>query len=98
MHHMGKSEVYSWRLSPRLKAELDEAARLEKKSLAQLLDTIAEDWLEHFGDRTAGSQERQQRIRDVALESVGALRGNDPSRAENARSEVRSRLARRHVR
>lgn len=95
---MGKSEVYSWRLSSRLKAELVEAARLEKKSLAQLLDAIAEDWLEHFGDRTAGSHERQQRLRDAALESVGALRGNAPSRTENVRSEIRSRLIRRHAR
>jgi hypothetical protein len=95
---MSKSEVYSWRLSPRLKAELEEAAGAEQKSVAQLLEQIAEDWLEHSRDRGGDDRERQQRIREAAMKSVGAIRGDDPGRAENARSEVRSRLARRHVR
>jgi len=44
----------------------------------------------------ANEDERQQHLQDAAMKSVGVLQGNDPDRAENARSEVRSRLARRH--
>jgi hypothetical protein len=46
----------------------------------------------------AGLAEREKRIRETAMSSVGAILGADPQRAENARSKVRSRLARRHAR
>jgi predicted DNA-binding protein len=95
---MGKSEVYSWRLSPELKTDLEEAARAEQRSLAQLLEEIAEEWLTRFRDRGEDDRERQERIRQAAMKSVGAIHGDDPRRAENARSEIRARLARRHAR
>jgi hypothetical protein len=98
VHYMGKSEVYSWRLSPRLKAELEEAASAEQKSVAQLLEQLAEDWLERSRDRGGDDRDRQQRIREAATKSVGAICGDDTGRAEDARFEVRSRLARRHDR
>lgn len=93
-----KTEVYSWRLSPRLKSELEEAARAERKSVSELLEHIAQDWLQHSRGRDEGEDERQRRIHDEAMKFVGALHGGDPNRAENARSEVRSRIARRHGR
>jgi hypothetical protein len=95
---MGKSEVYSWRLSHGLKADLEEAARSERKSVAELLEQIAQDWLEHWRDLDPGGNERQQRLREAVSSSIGALQGGNPRRAEAARSEIRSRLARRHVR
>lgn len=95
---MGKSEVYSWRLSPRLKAELEEAAQAEQKSVAQLLEEVAQEWLERFNDRGGDEHEHQERIREAAFKSVGAIHGKDPRRAEKARSELRSRLAQRHAR
>ena len=94
---MGKSEIYSWRLSPALKAGLEEAARAEQRSVAQLLEEIAEDWLAGARDRGEGDRERQERIREAAMKSVGAIHGDNPRRAENASSEVRARLARRIV-
>jgi hypothetical protein len=95
---MGKSEVYSWRLSPGLKADLEEAARHERKSVAELLDQIAQDWVERWRDLDPGGHERQQRLREAVANSIGALQGANPRRAEGARSEIRSRLARRHAR
>jgi len=93
-----KTEVYSWRLSPVLKTQLEEAARAERKSLAELLEKIAEDWLAHSRGRNGTEDERQQQLRSAALKFVGTIQGNDPGRAENARSELRSRIARRHGR
>ena|ERR1700730_4731837 len=95
---MKKSEVYSWRLSPRLKTALEEAAHARGKSVADLLDQIARHWLSELQDRGAGEEERQQRLRAAAMRSIGAIQGDDPHWAENAGSEVRSRLSRRHGR
>jgi predicted DNA-binding ribbon-helix-helix protein len=91
-----KSEVYSWRLSPVLKTELEEAARAEKKSLAQLLEQIAGDWLSRPREGDPSEEERQQRIRAAVLKTVGTIHGGDPDGAQNARTEVRARIARRH--
>jgi hypothetical protein len=93
---MYKSEVYSWRLSPRLKGELEAAARLERKSVAELLDKIAGDWLAAFKVQGEDDDTRQQRLHAAAGRAIGAIRGGDPDRAANAASQVRARIARRH--
>ena len=93
-----KSEVYSWRLSPHLKTELEEAARAEQKSLAELLEQIAEDWLRRARDHGGSEEERQQRLHAAAMKAIGTLDGGRTDRAENARIELRSRIARRHGR
>jgi len=93
-----KTEVYSWRLSPRLKSELEEAARARQESLAELLDQIARDWLERVCGSGTEEEDRQQRLREAALKTIGTLHGGRADRAENARSEVRARIARRHAR
>ncbi|HEX5758388.1 MAG TPA: hypothetical protein VF121_04300 [Thermoanaerobaculia bacterium] len=95
---MAKTEVYSWRLSPRLKTELEEAARAERKSLAELLEQIAREWLErsHPGDES--DEERTLRLRAAAMKFVGVLNGEVPGRAENVSREVRARLRRRYGR
>jgi len=93
---MQKTEVYSWRLSPRLKNELAEKARAERKSLAELLEEIAEGWLRQAGARDGDEAERQQRLHEAALPFVGAIDGGRPDRAETARDKLRSRLAHRH--
>jgi hypothetical protein len=95
---MAKTEVYSWRLSPRLKTDLEEAARAEQKSLAELLDRIARDWLERLESHGEDDDERQRRVRRAASRSVGAIEGGNPDRAAHASAEIRSRLARRHAR
>jgi hypothetical protein len=95
---MAKTEVYSWRLSPRLKTELEAAARAEQKSLAELLDRIARAWLERLESHGEDDDERQRRLRQAASRSVGAIEGGNPDRAARASAEIRSRLARRHAR
>lgn len=94
---MAKTEVYSWRISPHLKSELEEAAQAEQKSLAALLEEIAEDWLERSRGR-GEEDEEQERLRAAAMKFVGSIQSGQARRAENARSTVRSRIARRHGR
>src|SRR5918996_1740491 len=95
---MQKTEVYSWRLSPRLKSDLEEAARAEQKSMAELLEEIAQEWLERFRDSNGDDEERQRVLHEAGMKFVGSLQANDLARAENVRSEVRRRIAQRHGR
>jgi predicted DNA-binding protein len=94
---MAKTEVYSWRISPRLKSKLEEAAQAERKSMGVLLEEIAEDWLER-SDGLDQDDEAQERLRAAAMKFVGAIESGQSRRAENARSVVRSRIARQHDR
>jgi hypothetical protein len=80
-----------------LKNELEEAAREGRKSMARLLEEIAEGWLER--SRGWGEHdEDQRRRREAAMKFVGAIAGGKARRAETAGSEVRARIARRHGR
>jgi vacuolar-type H+-ATPase subunit C/Vma6 len=92
-----KSEIYSWRLSPRLKADLEEAARAEDKSLAALLEQIAREWLARSKIQGADEEELQRRLHEAGMKAVGAVHGGHPDRAANAASEVRKRIAQRHA-
>jgi hypothetical protein len=90
-----KTEIYSWRLSPHLKSELQEAARAERKSVADLLEEIVKSWLRNTRGGTGTEEERQQRMREAVLKCAGTIEGS-PDLAENARSAVRARIAKRH--
>jgi hypothetical protein len=92
---MQKTEVYSWRLSPRLKYDLEQAARAEQKSMAELLEEIAQEWLERFRDSDSDDEERQRVLHEAGMKLIGSIHGDGPHRAENARSEVRKRIAER---
>lgn len=72
MNKMSKSEVYSWRLTPRLKMALEAAARDEKLPLSTFLERMAEDWLkEHRSEDEA----EQQRLRAAFLAAAGSFKG-----------------------
>ena len=88
----GKSEVYSWRVSPALKASLEEAARREGRTLARLLDQIAGSYLNSGAG--AGLGEEQKRLHAKAERFAGRIAGKDPDRAARARLLVRDRLQR----
>lgn len=94
---MAKTEVYSWRMSPRLKSALEEAAQAERKSMAVLLEEIAAAWLERSREQDQEDEE-QERLRTAAMKFVGTIQSGQSQRAESARSEVRARIARRHDR
>lgn len=94
---MVKTEVYSWRLSLHLKAELEDAAQCEEKSMAELLEQIAREWLER-SKRSGSFEAQEERVRAAAMKCAGSIEGKDPERAQNARSLVRARIASRHGR
>lgn len=90
---MAKTEVYSWRVTPAVKAALEERARARGMSLAALLEQITETWLADSG--TGEERDDQRRLHRAARAYVGAIRGGDPTRASRARQLVRVRARRR---
>ena len=87
-----KTEVYTWRVSPVLKAGLEEAARSEDRTVAQLLDEIVTEHLRSGSRRGRGEDDRQQRLHARAAGFAGCIAGRNPRRAEKARELVRARL------
>jgi hypothetical protein len=93
-----KSEIYSWRLSPDLKSDLEEAARRERVSVAQLLERIAREWLKARAAAAEDDEAEQERLRAIAMQFAGTIRGGDPDRAAEASKRVRELLARKYGR
>ena len=93
-----KSEVYSWRLDPDLKAQLEQRAREEGIGLAALLERISRDWLRAKADASSDDAREQARIKAAAMRAIGTLRGDDPERSERVRERVRARLEQRRGR
>jgi hypothetical protein len=92
-----KSEVYSWRLARDLKDDLEEAARRERVSVSRLLDRIAREWLKARAAATDDAAE-QERLRAIAMQFVGTIRGGDPDRSAEVSKRVRELLARKYGR
>lgn len=87
-----KSEVYSWRLTPDLKAELERRAREEGIGLAALLERITRDWLRAKAAASSDDEREQARIKAAAMRAIGTLRSGDPELAEKAGERVQERL------
>jgi hypothetical protein len=100
MTKMSKSEVYSWRLSPALKADLEAAARAEKTSVSAVLEHLVRDWLR---ERAQVDEAEQKRMRAALLACAGTYKGDGTS-ATNARVRevmgeyLEAKLARRRPR
>jgi hypothetical protein len=93
-----KSEVYSWRLAPDLKAELEQRAREEGIGLAALLERISREWLRAKAAASSADEREQARIKAAAMRAIGTIKGDDPERSERVRERVRARLAQQRAR
>ena len=71
MNKITKSEVFNWRLSRRLKTELEAAARDEKTSVSAVLERIARDWLK--GRKPRIDDEKQRRLRKQLFKAIGEI-------------------------
>lgn len=92
-----KTEVYSWRVSPDLKTDLEREARRRNISLSAALDLAAQEWLKKPAD-AADDAERQHELQRAAAQSFGAFASGESRRAETARQAVRRRLRRKYAR
>jgi hypothetical protein len=92
-----KTEVYSWRVSARRKADLESEARREGTSVAELLEKITTDWLQERRASRNGEEDEQAALRRRVMATVGTIRSGDPTLAGRAREIVRERIARKHA-
>jgi hypothetical protein len=92
---MSKTEVYSWRVDPTVKAALEQAARSKGTSVARPLDRIVQDWL---GRELPPEEEMAQRwLHAAAARTFGAFRSGDPDGSEQVRERVRTRVRQRPI-
>lgn len=73
MNKMTKSEVYSWRLSPELKMQLESAARDQNTSLGSLLERVAREWLNSRKPSDEADAEQQRRLHKRAQRTIGTV-------------------------
>ncbi len=88
-----KTEVYSWRVSAEVKAELEREAHRRKMSLAGILDLAARELL-NKSDAGHDDDQEQARLQKTAAQCFGAFEGRDGHRSEKVRQEIRKRLRR----
>jgi hypothetical protein len=88
-----KTEVYTWRVSATIKADLEEVARASRTTVAQVLNEIVVDHLQgaHRG-RGGEADQEQRRLHLRAAHFAGSMASGDANRAEKARDLVRARL------
>ena len=73
---MSKSEVYSWRISPELKADIEAAARAEKATISTLLERIVREWLGGGGrvhDEDGSNGSTRRRLSALGNSTAGIL-------------------------
>jgi hypothetical protein len=93
-----KSEVYSWRLARDLKDDLEDAARRERVSVSRLLERITREWLKARAAAAEDDAAEQERLKAIAMQFVGSIRGGDPDRSAEVSKRVRELLARKYGR
>ena len=95
---MAKTEVYSWRVDPQVKMALEAEARRQRRSVADVLDTIAKDWLAARKAHNWDDDAEQSRLHAAAAKWIGSISGGDPHRSQRVRETVRKRLRERYGR
>jgi hypothetical protein len=93
---MAKTEVYSWRVDPATKMGLEEEARREGISLAELMDRMSRSYLEERR-RPNDDELEQTRIQAAAAKCFGTIAAG-PYFSENVREKVRARVRARFAR
>ena len=89
---MRKTEVYSWRVAFDLKRSLEEAAKAEKVSLAQLLERIVLDWLAKSSNPDETEAQVQRQLHQSAAQAFGSIHGGDPNRSQEVSQRMKSKL------
>ncbi len=95
---MAKTEVYSWRVDPQIKMALEAEARRQRRSVADVLDMIAKEWLASRKADDWQDDAEQARLHAAAAKWIGSISGGDPHRSQKVRETVRKRLRERYGR
>ena len=91
-----KTAVYSWRVSAERKAAIEQLARKQKRSVAQLIDQAVGQLLAQEAENDDDEQV-QSKLRRAAARAIGQISGGDPQRASQVSSRLREKLRRKHA-
>lgn len=94
---MAKNEVYSWRLDADMKSELDQQARIQGTTLANVLNMLAKRWLEEQKQQNAENEAEQKRLHELMAKFAGCISGGDPHASRNVSEIVRKRVRQRNA-
>jgi len=94
---MAKTEVYSWRLDPDFKMELEAEVRRDGMTLAEVLHRLAKQWLEERRRRNGDDEAEQARLHAAVAKCFGTIAAG-PDFSENVSAKVRMRLKERDAR
>jgi hypothetical protein len=92
-----KSAVYSWRLDPGKKVDLEAELRREGVSLSRLLDELTTKWLRDRRNGHAGDDAEQAAIRKRAAAAIGSVASGDPTRSQRVRELVSKIIYSKHL-
>ena len=90
-----KTEVYSWRLSSHLKAELEQEATRRNVPVSSVVESAVR---EHLHKRAQDDEAEQARIESAVQCYIGAIAGGNPRRSEMAGELIRKRMRERRAR
>ena len=76
---------------------LEEEARREGVSLAQLMDRMAHQWLKRRKQQNEDDDVEQERLHVAAAKYMGTISGGDPFASEKVREVVRKRVRERNA-
>lgn len=93
-----KTEVYTWRLSPEVKTQLEGEARRRKITISKLLDEFVRKGLSSRSIAKIDDEEEQARLHAIAAKFSGIIAGNNPRRSQQVRELVRARLLKKYGR
>jgi hypothetical protein len=83
-----KTEIYRWRLSSELKADLERQAHLRRVPVSSILNGAVRHWLRK-NKSNFRNEAAQRRLHASAALCFGAFAGSDSRRAEKAGANVR---------
>jgi hypothetical protein len=87
-----KSDVYSWRIDPEKKADLEAELRRAGITLAKLLDDFTTAWLKTQRDGSSAENAAQALLRKRVMATVGTIRSEDPRLASKVNETVSRRV------
>jgi ribbon-helix-helix CopG family protein len=86
-----KTEVYRWRMSGKMKTELEREARRRGVSISTILETAAREWLRR-NPVTVAKAKTQAELHAEAEKYFGVLSGIGSATADKVRETVRRRV------
>jgi hypothetical protein len=92
---MQKTEVYSWRVSSRVKQQLEDLARRDGRTIAAVLDDIVAAHLGLVAEARTGEDIIQRELHNRAARFAGRIAGTNPRRSTTVHADVLRRLRKR---